>query len=332
VIELQGLSKTYRSLFGARVVPALDDLTLTLARGEVVGVAGPNGAGKTTLLSLLLGYLFPTRGTLLIEGVAPRAWVERHGAGYLAEMVAIPGRWAVDAALRRYATLARVPSDRLAERVETLLQGFGLADQRAKRVRELSKGNLQRLGLAQALAGDSDFIILDEPTHGLDPLWTQRFRDVARDLRRPSRLILIASHNLDELERLADRVLILHQGRLERVVVAGAGAASAPGVEVTYRLALVAPHAALARAFPGAAPIDGRQAEWRVRGELAALNHALAELLAAGAVITAFTPEESRPESEVRAAVGGERGACQPATPAGWLGTSRPGRACRWRC
>ncbi|HEX9055320.1 MAG TPA: ABC transporter ATP-binding protein [Gemmatimonadales bacterium] len=307
MIELQGLSKTYRSLFGARVVPALDDLTLTLARGEVVGVAGPNGAGKTTLLSLLLGYLSPTGGSLAIEGVSPRGWIERHGAGYLAELVAIPGRWPVDAALRRYATLARVPSGRVTERVDTLLQEFGLADQRAKRVRELSKGNLQRLGLAQALAGDSDFVILDEPTHGLDPLWTQRFRDVVHDLRRPSRLILIASHNLDELERLADRVLILHQGRLERVVTAGAGAAPAAGVEVTYRLALAAPHAALQPIFPAATAVEGRAAEWRVRGELAVLNRGLADLVAAGALVTAFGPEESRLESEFRAAVGGGR-------------------------
>ena len=307
MIELQGLSKTYRSLFGARVVPALDDLTLALTRGEVVGVAGPNGAGKTTLLSLLLGYLFPTAGSLAIEGVPPRAWIRRHGAGYLAELVAIPGRWPVDAALRRYATLARVPSGRIAERVDALLQEFGLADQRGKRVRELSKGNLQRLGLAQALAGDSDFVILDEPTHGLDPLWTQRFRDVVQGLRRPSRLILIASHNLDELERLADRVLILHQGRLERVVRAGAGAAPPAGVEVAYRLALAAPHAALQRVFPAAAAVVGRAAEWRVRGELAALNRGLADLVAAGALVTAFGPEESRLESEFRAAVGGGR-------------------------
>jgi ABC-2 type transport system ATP-binding protein len=307
VIELQGLSKTYRSLLGTRVVPALDDLTVTLARGEVVGIAGPNGAGKTTLLSLLLGYLPPTRGSVLVEGSLPRWWIERHGAGYLAELIAVPGRWSVHAALRRYATLAGVPNDRVAERVETLLDGFGLADQRSKRVRELSKGNLQRLGLAQALAGDSDFVVLDEPTHGLDPIWTQRFRDVVRDLRRPSRLILIASHNLDELERLADRVLILHQGRLERIVAAGAGAPPAAGVELAYRLALAAPHAALAGAFPAAAAVEGRRAEWRVRGELAALNHGLAELLAAGAVVTGFAPEESRLESEFRAAVGGDR-------------------------
>ena len=307
MIELQGLSKTYRSLFGTRVVPALDDLTLTLARGEVVGIAGPNGAGKTTLLSLLLGYLPPTRGSVLVEGGPPRGWIERHGAGYLAELIAVPGRWSVDSALRRYATLAGVPGDRVAARVETLLEGFGLADQRRKRVRELSKGNLQRLGLAQALAGDSDLVILDEPTHGLDPIWTQRFRDVVRDARRPSRLILIASHNLDELEHLADRVLILHQGRVERIVAAGSGAAPAAGVELGYRIALAAPHTALARVFPAAAAVEGRPAEWRVRGELAALNHGLAELLAAGAVVTGFGPEESRLESEFRAAVGGDR-------------------------
>jgi ABC-2 type transport system ATP-binding protein len=304
VIELQGLSKTYRSLLGTRVVPALDDLTLTLSRGEVVGIAGPNGAGKTTLISLLLGYLRPTRGRVLVEGQRPRAWVERYGAAYQAELIAIPGRWSVESALRRYTVLAGVVRGRASERVEGLLDQFGLADQRMKRVRELSKGNLQRLGLAQALASDSDLVVLDEPTHGLDPVWTQRFRDVVRELRRPTRVILIASHNLDELERLADRVMILHQGRLERVVQAGAGPGEAGSAEVVYRLTLAAPHAALGTAFPQAAPVEGRAGEWVIRGDLAALNVGLAQLVGAGAVIVAFAPEESRLESEFRAAVG----------------------------
>jgi ABC-type multidrug transport system ATPase subunit len=306
VIELQGLSKTYRSRFGSRIVPALDDLTLTLTRGEVVGVAGPNGAGKSTLISLLLGYLHPTRGQVRLDGVAPRRWIERHGAGYQAELVAIPARWSVEGALQRYAVLSRVPRARGGERVETLLSDFGLADQRRKRVRELSKGTLQRLGLAQALAGDSDLLVLDEPTHGLDPLWTQRFRDVVRALRRPSRLILIASHNLDELERLADRVLILHQGRLQRIVAAGAAPAEVTASRpLVYRLALIAPHPAVDRAFPGAEAAEGREAEWLVRGEIEALNRGLAELVGAGALVAAFTPEQSRLESEFRAAVGG---------------------------
>jgi ABC-2 type transport system ATP-binding protein len=306
VIELQGLSKTYRSLFGTRVVPALDDLTLTLARGEVVGVAGPNGAGKSTLISLLLGYLHPSRGRVRVDGIPPRSWIERHGAGYQAELVAIPGRWTVDGALHRYAVLAGVPGPEVAERVGALLAEFGLDDQRRKRVRELSKGNLQRLGLAQALAGNSDLLVLDEPTHGLDPLWTQRFRDVVRGLRRPSRVILIASHNLDELERLADRVLILHQGRVERIVVAGAAHAGETGpVELVYRLVLTTPHPTLGQAFPRAEPVAGRTAEWVIRGDLAELNRGLAELVAAGALVAAFAPEQSRLESEFRAAVGG---------------------------
>jgi ABC-2 type transport system ATP-binding protein len=307
VIELQGLSKTYRSLFGTRVVPALDDLTLTLARGEVVGVAGPNGAGKSTLISLLLGYLRPTQGQVQVDRMPPRRWVERHGVGYQAELVAIPGRWSVEGALQRYTVLSGVSRAQLTQRVDSLLSDFGLADQRRKRVRELSKGNLQRLGLAQALAGDSDLVVLDEPTHGLDPLWTQRFRDVVRDLRRPSRLILIASHNLDELERLADRVLILHQGRLQRVVTAGAGPAEASVARpLVYRLALTTRHAAVGRVFPAAESVEGRDAEWLVRGDLETLNRGLAELVGAGALVAAFTPEQSRLESEFRAAVRGE--------------------------
>ena len=307
MIELQDLSKTYRSLLGSRVVPALDGVTLTLGRGEVVGVAGPNGAGKTTLISLLLGYLRPTRGSVLVDGSAPRAWIERHGAAYLAELVAIPSRWSVESALRRYSVLAGVAGPGVSERVARQLERFGLLDQRLKRVAELSKGNLQRLGLAQALASDSDLVVLDEPTHGLDPVWTQRFRDVVAELRRSSRVILIASHNLDELERLADRVLILHQGRVERVVAAGAAPADATAAEVVYRLVLAAPHPALEQIFPGATPVPGRVAEWVIRGELAALNQSLARLVAAGAVVAGFAPEQSRLESEFRAAVGDDR-------------------------
>ncbi len=301
MIELQGLSKTYRSLLGGRAVQALDDLTLTLNRGEVVGVAGPNGAGKSTLISLLLGFLHPTRGTARIDGLAPRAYVERHGSAYLAELVAIPPRWTVERALQRYAILADVPDAALRSRVDAAIDRLGLEEHRVKEVRQLSKGTLQRLGLAQALLGDADLVILDEPTHGLDPVWTQQFRDVVRDLRRPSRVMLIASHNLDELERLADRVAILNQGRLQRLVTPG----SAPAGDgaVTYRLRLALQHPALAQAFPEAIAVEGRPNEWRVRAELADLNRALSGLLAAGAVVVAFAPEESRLETEFRAAV-----------------------------
>jgi ABC-2 type transport system ATP-binding protein len=308
VIELRDLSKTYRSLFANRIVRALDDLTVTLDRGEVVGIAGPNGAGKSTLISLVLGFLHPTRGTVRVDGQAPRAYVERRGAAHVPEVISLPPHWTVESTLRRAATLAAVPPGARRARVEAMLAELALDDQRHRPVRELSKGTLQRLGLAQALIGDDDLVVLDEPTHGLDPLWTQRFRELVRALRRPERVMLVASHNLDELERLADRVLILHQGRLERVVAVGATAGARDGgAPLEYRLALAAAHPALARVFPGAAAVPGRPNEWRVRGELAALNRGLSELLAAGALVVAFEPDVSGLESEFRAAVGADR-------------------------
>ncbi|HET7599162.1 MAG TPA: ABC transporter ATP-binding protein [Gemmatimonadales bacterium] len=306
MIELQGLSKTYRGAAAGRPVPALDDVSVRLHAGEVVGIAGPNGAGKSTLLSLLLGFLRPTRGTARVAALPPREYVERHGAAYLAELPALPPRWTVESTLARGAALAGVPAGARRGRIELMLESLGLAEQRSRQVRQLSKGNLQRLGLAQALVGDSDFVVLDEPTHGLDPVWTQRFRDLVRDLRRPGRLLLIASHNLDELERVADRVLILNQGRLDRVVDVGAAAgATAAAAPVTYRLVLAEPHSALAELFPDAVSIEGRLAEWRISGPLAELNRKLASLVARNATIVAFAPERGRLESEFRAALGG---------------------------
>lgn len=304
MIELSGVSKRYRSLVRRRVVHALEDLTLEIRRGEVFGVAGPNGAGKSTLISLLLGFLHPSEGAVRVGSMTPRAYVERHGAAYLTELVAIPPRWTLEQTLERLATLGAIPASDRRARIENAIDQLGLREHRRKQVRQLSKGNLQRLGLAQALTGEHDLVILDEPTHGLDPIYTQRFRGIVQELRRPDRIVVIASHNLDELERLADRVAILNQGRLQRIVSA-AGEPQLQGATV-YRLVLAAPHPALAAAFPSAAVVNGRPTEWRVTGALPELNSALAALIAAGGAVSAFYPEESRLESEFRRAVGDE--------------------------
>ena len=299
MIELSATTKTYRSLLRGRTVRALDDLTLSIGRGEVVGVAGPNGAGKSTLISLLVGFLHPTSGTVRVGGMAPRAWVERHGVAYLTELVALPPRWSLDQALTRLATLSGLDAQQRPRRIERAIELLGLEEHRRKQVRQLSKGNLQRLGLAQVLLDERDLIILDEPTHGLDPVYTQRFRDIVAELRRPDRTILIASHNLDELERLTDRVAILSRGRLQRIV--GGAADEAHAGSVTYRL-VVAGTPEVGPGFPGT-PIDGRRGEWRLVGELPALNAAIAGLIAGGAVVRAFYPEESRLEVEFRRAM-----------------------------
>ena len=298
MIAVEAVSKVYRSLLSRGNVAALSEFSLDVARGEVVGIAGPNGAGKSTLISLVLGYLAPTAGRVRVSGQAPRAYVESHGVGYLTEVVAVPPRWSVTAALKRFAVLGGLGASG-AQRVEAAIELTGLAEHRRKQVRQLSKGTLQRLGLAQALLGERELVILDEPTHGLDPLWTQRFRDIVQAMRRPDRAILIASHNLDELERVADRVAIVHQGRLQRIVKAGQGA-----VGSLYRLVLAAPVEQLAAAFPNASRVEGRPLEFRVSGDLALLNAGLARLLAAGGQVAEFSPEQSGLEREFRAAVG----------------------------
>ena len=305
MITFSGVSKHYRSWRG-REVRALDDFSLELREGEVFGLAGPNGAGKSTLISLVMGFLGPSTGSVTIAGQEPRAFVEKNGIGYLSELVNIPATWRVTTALTRYALLAGVPKERTAARVEEVMAMLGLDEHRRKRVRQLSKGNLQRLGLAQALLCDERVIVLDEPTHGLDPVWTQRFRDIVDGLRAPDRLILIASHNLDELARVADRVGIIDKGHLQRVVDARA---SSPTVveNSPYRLAVVQGMDRVTARFPGARLVAGGELE--VDGvALPEINSAVADLIREGALFTAVYPSRSALEQQFREAVGAQGG------------------------
>lgn len=301
MIALEAVGKTYRTLITRREVRALANFSLTLSRGEVVGIAGPNGAGKSTLISLIIGFLTPTSGTVRIDGQSPREYVERTGVGYLPELPALPPRWTVREALVRRAVLGGRGAAATNRALEVSSQ-LGLDEHLRKQVRQLSKGNLQRLGLGQALLDDSDLLILDEPTHGLDPLWTQRFRELVATLRRPDRLILVASHNLDELERIADRVAIIHQGRLQRVERPGAGGSAE--MAQAWRLVVRPGRVLPPGIFTGAEPVEGREGSWRVQGTLAEVNAELARFLEAGGAVAAFGPEVGGLESAFRAAVG----------------------------
>ncbi|HEX6598385.1 MAG TPA: ABC transporter ATP-binding protein [Gemmatimonadaceae bacterium] len=302
LIHFDRVGKRYRSWTGREIV-ALDDFTLEVQPGEVFGLAGPNGAGKSTLISLLLGFLGPTTGEVRIHGLAPRRFVEHHGVGYLSELVNIQPAWRVHQALHRYALLAGVPADELHARIERAIGWLGLEEHRAKRVRQLSKGNLQRLGLAQALLHDEQVIVLDEPTHGLDPVWTQRFRDIVQELRQPDRIILIASHNLDELARLADRVAILDHGRLQRVV-AMRGAGMESGERVAYRLVVSRGGELVTEVFTEARLI-GREEYEIPDASLEEVNAGVAALLARGVLIRSMHPSHSALEAQFREVVAG---------------------------
>jgi ABC-2 type transport system ATP-binding protein len=300
VIEFRNVGKTYRSLLGNSVT-AVEEFSLQVLEGEILGIAGPNGAGKSTLIAMMLGYLRPTKGTVEINGLPPRTYIERNGIGYLSELVSLHPKWRADTALVRFATLAGISDQEIPHRVNEMIEKLGLAEHREKKVKALSKGNLQRLGLAQALLRDDQILVLDEPTHGLDPVWTQRFRDIVEELRRPDRTILIASHNLDELQRLADRVAIIDHGRLQRVVSTGYEE-NAP-TATRFRLTLAAGFDRIRESFPLAESAGKGEYDVTVRS-IQELNAALADLISRGALVASVVPERSVLEQQFREAVG----------------------------
>ena len=272
----------------------------------MLGLAGPNGAGKSTLISLMLGFIQPTDGELRLDGQPPRQFVERHGVGYLSELISMPPRWKLEHTLQRYGTLAGLDDAELHSRVDLAIATLGLEEHRGKQVRQLSKGNLQRVGLAQALLREDRILILDEPTHGLDPVWTQKFRDVVVGLRRPNRAIFIASHNLDELQRLCDRVAIIDHGELQRVVDM-----RAPQSRVSlspYSLSVSAPEgvdagAEVRRTFPDARV--GEAGSWEIGPlPLPALNEGMVALIGRGVLVASVSPAHTALEQQFREAVG----------------------------
>ena len=303
MIEFNSATKVYRSLLG-RSVTAVEDFSLRVQEGEVLGIAGPNGAGKSTLISLLLGYIRPTSGTVTIAGSEPRRYVEKHGIGYLSELMNINAHWTAESALRRYAMLASVSPSEITSRVNAVIDQLGIGEHRAKKIKALSKGNLQRLGLAQSLLRDEPVMILDEPTHGLDPVWTQRFRDIVEGLRRPGRTVIIASHNLDELQRLADRVAIIDRGRLQRVVQTGYDqTAETAG---TYRIGIAENSLRMRELFPSAIDAGGGEFEVPVKS-VSELNEMLARLISEKVLVASVVPSRSILEQQFREAVGEEK-------------------------
>ena len=306
VIEFRNVGKTYESLLG-NSVKAVEEFSLVVGEGEILGIAGPNGAGKTTLIAMMLGYMRPTTGTVQINGLQPRQYVERNGIGYLSELIAINPKWRAETALVRFATLAGISQSETQRRVDYVIDLLGLAEHRDKKVKALSKGNLQRVGLAQTLLRDEQILVLDEPTYGLDPVWTQRFRDIVQEMRRPDRTILIASHNLDELQRLADRVAIIDHGRLQRVVSTGYDNARDESTTepsaTRFRLTLASGHELIHAVFPQAE--DAGRGEYDVTvHSLPELNAALADLIGKGALVASVVPERSVLEQQFREAVG----------------------------
>jgi ABC-2 type transport system ATP-binding protein len=205
VIELDRLTKRYRD----RV--AVDDLTVTIHPGRVTGFLGPNGSGKTTTMRAILGLTRPTAGTATVLG-SPYRELPRPmcRVGALIDPTARhPGRTAY-AHLRALAQSNALPRDR----VDDVIDLVGLADVAHERVRGFSLGMAQRLGIAAALLGDPDVLVLDEPVNGLDPEGIRWVRELLRGLADEGRTVLVSSHLMSEMEDTADHLVVLGRGRL----------------------------------------------------------------------------------------------------------------------
>jgi ABC-2 type transport system ATP-binding protein len=204
VIRVEGLTKRY-----GRVL-AVDDLSFGAEAGRVTGFLGPNGAGKTTTLRVLVGLAAPSAGRATIGGRVYRELDEpaRHVGAVLETMSFHPGRSGRNH-LRALAAAAGLPR----ERVEEVLSLVDLQDAARRRAGGYSLGMRQRLGLAAALLGEPDVLVLDEPANGLDPQGIRWLRDLLRSLADAGRSVLLSSHVLAEVAQLADDVVIIHRGR-----------------------------------------------------------------------------------------------------------------------
>ena len=204
-VAARGLTKT----FGR--VTAVRDMTFTAPAGTITGFLGPNGSGKTTTLRMTLGLIRPTGGQALIGGVPYTSLAHpRRQVGALLEATGFhPGRRARDH-LRVLAAAERIPD----RRVDEVLGQVGLAGAAGRRVRGFSLGMRQRLGLAAALLGDPEVLLLDEPANGLDPAGIAWLRGLLRGLAAEGRTIVLASHLLSEITQTADHVLIVSAGQL----------------------------------------------------------------------------------------------------------------------
>jgi ABC-2 type transport system ATP-binding protein len=193
---------------------ALEGLSFGIERGHVVGLVGPNGSGKTTLYRLVLGLMRPQEGWVTVRGLEPAAYRRNRGVGYLPEQVRLPGNVRVRELAVLLARLAGLRGLEVAEAVDRYMDTLALGEWADAVVSTLSHGYRQRVGLLAALLGDPKLLLLDEPANGLDPTSIGLLRSLIRGLKRGGRTVVVSSHNLWELQRICDEVLILRYGRL----------------------------------------------------------------------------------------------------------------------
>ena len=214
VLVIEGLRKTYKghlSLSSREVIRGLD---LVVQQGEVFGLLGQNGAGKTTTIKMILSLIFPNEGSIRIFGEKQTSVAVRERVGFLPEnpffYEYLTGREFLDF----YGQLFGYTKVERKKRTEEILEKVGMMDRADMQLRKYSKGMLQRIGMGQVLINDPDFVILDEPMSGLDPIGRREFRDIILDLKSRGKTVFFSSHILSDAEAICDRVGIMKEGKI----------------------------------------------------------------------------------------------------------------------
>ena len=193
---------------------AVESLDMEVRKGEVFGLLGPNGSGKSTAMKMILGLLRPTRGKAEVCGYRAGTIQARRQIGFLPENPYFPNFLTGVELVRYYGKLSGMGGSKLEARIEDLMELVRLGREAGKRpLRTYSKGMLQRAGLAGALVGDPEILMLDEPTAGVDPAGSREIRDLILELRERGKTVIFSSHLLEQVEDVADRVIILHRGK-----------------------------------------------------------------------------------------------------------------------
>jgi ABC-2 type transport system ATP-binding protein len=290
VLTVDRLAKTFTKPFTGKKVEAVRGITFDVQRGEIFGFLGPNGAGKTTTIKMLTGLIAPTRGSASILGVAAPSPDAMGQVGFLPENPYVYAYLTPREFVTLCARLSGVSGAGLGQRVVKVLERLGVAYAMDRAVRTMSKGMLQRVGLAATLVHEPQLLILDEPMSGLDPVGRKEVRDIIVEEKKAGRTVFFSSHILSDVESLCDRLCILKRGE---IVVSGSMedllGASGRRFEVTLRGAnpgLIGDLSTM-KLSPRAL---GQATAFEVEGD-EQLRAVLEKALAAGAGVEGVTPK-----------------------------------------
>ena len=219
-ISLSNIHKQYRTGFWGRRFVALEDLSLEVWQGEILGYLGPNGAGKTTTFKVLLDLIRPDKGQVTIFG-EPAGRHARQRIGFLPENPYFYMYLTAEESLHFHGRLRGMDRRARKQRIPELLRLVGLEHAAGRTLKKFSRGMLQRIGIAQALVNDPDILILDEPMSGLDPNGRKQMRDIILGCRDQGKTVIFSSHILSDVEVMCDRAAVIRQGKLQEIVQVG---------------------------------------------------------------------------------------------------------------